>query len=56
MEPTEKEWAARISKYRCGLNADKATKDKLIEFIKIIIYKTQDVIDNDLWIIFQEQF
>jgi len=50
MELMEKEWAARIRKYRYGINVDKATKDKLGEFVEIIIYncKTEDFIDNDL--------
>ena len=56
MELIEKEWAARIKKYGYGIDVDKATKDKLREFIETIIYETQDLIDNDLWIIFQEQF
>ena len=29
----EEEWAAMASKYRYRINADKALKDKLIEFI-----------------------
>ena len=50
MAPTEEEWAIIANKYRYRINADEATKDKLIEFIKIIIYlyKTQDLIDNNL--------
>ena len=44
------------SKYRYGIDVDKAIKDKLVEFIEIIIYLTQDLTDNDLWYIFQEQF
>ena len=58
MAPTEKEWAAMASKYGYGIDADKATKDKLVEFAQtmIYIYKTQDLTDTDLWLIFQEQF
>ena len=37
MAPTEsltkEEWAVIASKYKYGINADKATKDKLIEFV-----------------------
>ena len=38
------------SKYRYGIDVDKATKDELIEFVQTIIYihKTQDFINNDL--------
>ena len=48
--PTKKKWAAMASKYGYGIDADKAIKDKLVEFIQtvIYIYKTQDLIDNDL--------
>ena len=58
MAPTEKEWAAMASKYGYGIDLDEATKDKLVEFIQtmIYIYKTQDLTDTDLWLIFQEQF
>jgi len=45
-------WKERIAKYRYGINADKAIKDKLVEFVEIIIYLTQDLTDNDLWYIF----
>ena len=33
MAPTEKEWATIASKYRYGINADKALEDELVEFI-----------------------
>ena len=33
MEPIEKEWAARIRKYGYRIDADKAIKEELIEFI-----------------------
>jgi len=56
MELTEKEWAAMASKYGYGIDADKATKDELVEFVEMIIYLTQDLTDNDLWYIFWEQF
>ena len=38
------------NKYGYRINADKAIKDKLIEFIEMIIYlyKTQDLTDNNL--------
>ena len=56
MAPMKEEWAAIASKYRYGINADKALKDELIKFIQLTIYKTQDLIDNDLWAIFLELF
>ena len=34
----KEEWTTRASKYRYGIDADKAFKDKLIEFIQTIIY------------------
>ena len=34
----KEEWTARASKYRYRINADEASKDKLVEFIQIIIY------------------
>ena len=52
MAPTEKEWAAMANKYGYGIDADKATKDKLVEFVEMTIYLTQDLTDNDLWYIF----
>ena len=36
---TEEKWATIASKYRYKINTDKATKDKLEEFVEIIIYK-----------------
>ena len=37
MAPTEsltkKEWAVMASKYRYGIDVDKAIKDKLVEFV-----------------------
>ena len=44
------------SKYGYGINADKALKDELIEFVQLMIYETQDLTDNDLWAIFLELF
>ena len=35
---TKQEWAAMASKYRYGINADKAFNNKLVEFIQTIIY------------------
>ena len=29
----KEEWTTRASKYKYGINADKASKDKLVEFI-----------------------
>ena len=54
----EKEWAVMANKYGYGINADEAIKDKLVEFAQMIIYiyKTQDLVDMDLWVIFLEQF
>ena len=40
MELTEKEWAAMASKYGYGINADKAIKDELVEFVETTIYLT----------------
>ena len=37
MEINQKE---RIAKYSYGIDADKAIKDELVEFIETIIYKT----------------
>jgi hypothetical protein len=56
--PTKEEWAAMASKYGYGIDADKATKDELVEFVQTVIYihETQDLTDNDLWTVFQEQF
>ena len=58
MALTEKEQAAIASKYRYGINAEEAIKDKLVKFIQTVIYfyKTQDLTDNNLQAIFQEQF
>ena len=58
MAPTEKEWAVIANKYGYGIDADKAIKNKLVEFAQTIIYiyKTQDLVDIDLWVIFLEQF
>jgi hypothetical protein len=46
------------SKYGYGIDADEATKDELVEFVQTVIYlhKTEDLTDNDLWLVFQEQF
>ena len=46
----EEKWAAIASKYRYGINIDKAIKDKLVEFIQTIIYlyKMQELIDINL--------
>jgi hypothetical protein len=38
MALTKEEWTARASKYGYGIDADKASKDKLVEFIQTIIY------------------
>ena len=47
---TEEEWAAMASKYRYRINIDKALKDKLVEFIQIIMYlhDKQDLTNTDL--------
>ena len=52
MELMEKEWAAMASKYGYGIDADKATKDELVEFVETTIYLIQDLMDNNLWYIF----
>ena len=46
------------SKYRYRINADKALKDKLVEFIQTTIYlhNKQDLINTDLQTVFQEQY
>ena len=56
--PTKEEWAIMASKYRYGIDVEEAIKDKLVKFVQTIIYlyKTQDLINNDLQAIFQEQF
>ena len=53
---TEEEWAVMASKYRYGINADEALKDKLVEFIQTIIYlyNEQDLTNTDLWTVFWE--
>ena len=58
MALTEEEWTARASKYRYRINADKASKDKLVEFIQttIYFYNEQDLIDTNLWTVFQKQY
>ena len=56
MAPTEEKWAVIANKYRYGINTDKAIKNKLVKFIQLYIYKTQDLTDTNLWVIFQEQF
>ena len=42
MAPTEslikEKWAAMASKYKYRIDADKAIKDKLVEFIQTVIY------------------
>ena len=37
MALTEQEWAAIASKYGYGINADKASNNKLVEFIQTTI-------------------
>jgi len=58
MELTEKEWAAMASKYGYGIDADKASKDKLVEFVQTTMYlhNEQDLTDTDLWTVFREQY
>ena len=34
----KKKWAAIASKYKYGIDADKAIKDKLVEFVQTVIY------------------
>ena len=54
----KEEQTARASKYRYGINADKAFKDKLVEFIQttIYLYNKQDLTNTDLQTVFQEQY
>ena len=50
----KKEQAAIASKYRYGIDVEEAIKDELVEFVQTVIYlyKTQDLIDNNLWAVF----
>ena len=54
MAPTEslikEKWAAIASKYRYKIDVEEAIKDKLVKFVQTVIYlyKTQDLIDNNL--------
>ena len=34
----KEEWTAKANKYKYGINVDKVSKDKLVEFIQTIIY------------------
>ena len=34
----KEEWTARASKYKYGIDADEASKNKLVKFIQTIIY------------------
>ena len=54
----KEEWTARASKYRYGINADKAFNNKLIEFVQIIIYlyNKQDLTNTNLQTVFWEQY
>jgi hypothetical protein len=47
---TGEEWAEMANKYRYGIDANKATKEELVEFVQIVMYlhETEDLIDNDL--------
>ena len=58
MARTEEEWAKMVIEYRYRIDADEATKEELAEFVQTMIYihETEDLIDNDLWLVFQEQF
>ena len=44
------------SKYRYRIDADKALKDKLVEFIQttMYLYNKQDFTNTDLWTVFWE--
>ena len=50
MALTEQEWATIASKYGYGIDADKASNNKLVEFIQIIIYlyNKQDLTNTNL--------
>ena len=48
MEPTREEWAARASKYGYGIDADKASKDELVEFAQMTMYLYEDLTDTNL--------
>ena len=58
MAPIEEKQAAMANKYRYRINIDKASKDKLVEFIQttMYLYNEQDLIDTDLQTVFQEQY
>ena len=52
----KEQWTVRASKYRYGIDTDKASKDELVEFIQTIIYlyNEQDLTNINLWTIFWE--
>ena len=54
----KEEQTAKASKYKYGINTDKASKDKLVEFIQTIIYlyNKQDLTNTNFQIFFQEQY
>ena len=50
----KEKWTARASKYRYRINANKASKDKLVEFVQTIIYlyDEQELTNTNLWTVF----
>ena len=50
----KEEWTAKASKYKYRINTNKVFKDKLVEFIQIIIYlyNKQDLTNTNLWTVF----
>ena len=55
---TDPEWIAIIEKFKNGINATDASKDKLGDYIetRIYAYTQNDLKDYSLWGIFQEDF
>ena len=52
----KEEWTTKASKYGYGIDADKAFKNKLVEFIQttIYLYNKQDLTNTNLWTVFWE--
>ena len=46
----KEEWTTRASKYGYGINIDEASKNKIVEFVQIIIYlyNKQDFTNTNL--------
>ena len=50
MALTEQKWAITASKYRYGIDANKASNNKLVKFVQttIYLYNKQDLTDTNL--------